>query len=273
MITTFLRWDGFIPKLGTSFWIGRLSASDIDYHGYPVTWYQQSIDPNSTPLAGIKLSIATGAAPGNISDSYYTGALDGTVAQISKAQAEYLVRLHLASDVGSPIILLTANAINAAVQAAGHVVVNIEQHFDQDTQVYVSTPSIILEKHSPSYAWLPITIPGDAKTMLLDFKFSNLSSSDWLSIGINDTLLFALEAQFAGDGQQNTTNPLDVSSWAGQNVELFLGLNNVDDENAGGTITVDNIRFETVPEPSTWAMLGAGGAVLLGFYRSGRNRD
>lgn len=56
-----------------------------------------------------------------------------------------------------------------------------------------------------------------------------------------------------------------TSPWAGQNVELFSGLNNVGDLNVGGTITVHNIQFQVaVPEPSRMVLIAIGmGATLF----------
>lgn len=119
--------------------------------------------------------------------------------------------------------------------------------------VDASTPT--LTSTSSSYAWMPITIPSDAKYLAMDFTFHNLSGADLLSVGINDSPLFQLESQYAIDGVAQSTGLLDISSWAGQNVELFLGLAAADDNNAGGTLTLGNISFISIPEPTVLAPL------------------
>ena len=110
---------------------------------------------------------------------------------------------------------------------------------------------------SSSYAWLPVFIPSDAHYLALDFTFHNLSGNDLLSVGFNDSPLFQLESQFGIDGLAQNTGLLDISAWAGQNVELFLGLVATDDINAGGTITIGNISFGSVPEPACLSLIAA----------------
>lgn len=250
------------------------SMNYVDFHGYPVTWYQPTVSGTTVngstapTTAGFNISIIKSPSiltTGTFAGTYYEGGTDGSVHQINAVTAAAMVLSRRVDELVAGVSVVgqvTADGITAAVQTEGHVIVSLGEGLNVAVQ---------LIKHSPSYAWLPITIPTDAQTMLLDFKFDNLSDGDWLSIGISDTLLFALEAQFAGNGQLDTTTPLDVSQWAGQSVELFLGLNNVDDLNAGGSITVDNIRFESVPEPSTWTLIIVGiGALAL--KRKMRNR-
>jgi probable HAF family extracellular repeat protein len=281
--TSGLQWASSIPKSGdaalidnyissvgnphpeaTNFVLDKPFGMNYgDFHGYPVSWYQPTISGTTVggsgapSNAGFSISVINDPSvltTGSFAGTYYEGGTDGSVHQIDALTANTLVGIRRADEL-TEISQLTATIVNAAVQTEGHVNVSLGAGLGVAVQ---------LIKHSPSYAWLPITIPAGAETMLADFQFSNLSSGDWLSIGINNTQLFALEDQFAGDGQQDTTTALDVSQWAGQNVELFLGLNNVDDNDAGGSITVSNVRFEGVPEPSTWALVFVGtGALAL----------
>jgi probable HAF family extracellular repeat protein len=129
-----------------------------------------------------------------------------------------------------------------------------------------------------SYAWIPLAIPADEQYLSMDFTFHDLSSGDFLSIGINDTPLFQLEDEFVVDGVAENTGLIDVSQWAGQSVQLFLGLNAADDLNDGGTITVDNMSFESIPEPATGLAIAVGLFVMsirrchVGRSRVGRTK-
>jgi len=66
--------------------------------------------------------------------------------------------------------------------------------------------------------------------------------------------------------------PVDVSRWAGQEVDLeFL-------VRAGDSARLDVLGFTNVPEPSTWALLGLGAAALVwqlggGVRRKARERQ
>lgn len=250
------------------------------FHSYPIKWYQETVDSATPAQAGYTYSIinSSPAIPAENSFFYQTERTtfgpDLALTSITKQQADSLITQRNVffsfSNEGLALtyakaILLGADLINGAVQIAGHAVLSLEQKIDPNTQLPIAGLTLELQKHSPSYAWLPITIPIGAQTMQFDLQFSNLSAGDWLSAGINDTLLFALESQYVGDGINGASSLLDVSPWAGQNVDLFFGLNNVDDLNVGGTITVHNIQFQVAaPEPSRMVLIAIGmGATLF----------
>ena len=60
--------------------------------------------------------------------------------------------------------------------------------------------------------------------------------------------------------------PVDVSRWAGQEVNLEFSLG------AGASSELDIFGFTSVPEPSTWALLGLGAAALVWQFHGGRMR-
>lgn len=96
-----------------------------------------------------------------------------------------------------------------------------------------------------------MTIPGDAKTISFNFIFHSVSAGEYLSFGVNDTQLFALESNFVTDGTLYSSGLLDVSQWAGQNVNLLYGYNG----QSAGSMTVQDLQFQNVPEPIVFAPL------------------
>jgi len=241
--------------------------SYVAFHSYPITWYANTVsgsDGATEPTqAGYNISITTGSSPGNISSTYFEGGTNGALTSISASTATTEVQQRDAAELASgaspvstnPIGSLTASSVTGPVEISGSVNVSLGAG---------QTPIIQLVKNSPAYAWLPIVIPANAQDMTFNFQFSGLSSGDWLSVGIGSTSLFALEDQFAGDGQLDTSTPVDVSTWAGQDVNLFLGLIPADSNNNGGSVTVSDIAFQGVPEPSAWMLIGVG---LIGLPR------
>lgn len=96
-------------------------------------------------------------------------------------------------------------------------------------------------------AWITVTVPEDAGMMAFDFKVTGEPVNDEVVCAINGHNLFALPAMFAPDGVTMSTDMMDISAYAGQEIEVFFGL-------AGGTSTdcvleVDGLRFVTVPMP------------------------
>jgi hypothetical protein len=93
-----------------------------------------------------------------------------------------------------------------------------------------------------------------------DFTVTGDPVEDSLVCAINDQNIFSLPAKFAPDGRTVSTDMMDVSAYAGQNVELFFGL-------VGGTSTncqvaVDGIRFIIEPPPRVAISSTAGQAVI-----------
>ena len=97
------------------------------------------------------------------------------------------------------------------------------------------------------YAWMTVTLPSDAALLAFDFKVTGDPVEDCVVCAINEQNLFSLPLKFAPDGMMVSTDMMDVSAYAGQNVEIMFGL-------AGGTsttaeLTVDGLRIISVPAP------------------------
>jgi probable HAF family extracellular repeat protein len=258
-------------------------------HGYPITWYEGTVsNPSVASTAGYNWSIVNPSAtsmPTGLTYYMQSPTSEFDLFSISASDAQTIMGERNATvGVLSPLAyeaLLNINGLTAPIQTENRV---------SATLVNQSTPEIILTKQaqvsgsatpgaeksasavisadapsmpSSSYAWLPIAVPGNAQYMSLDFTYEGLSPGDFLSVGVDDTMLFALESEFVTDGVTNNTGLLDVSQWAGEDEELFLGLNAVDDNNEGGTVVVTNIEFEGVPEPTAFAIMCASSLVLM----------
>jgi hypothetical protein len=99
----------------------------------------------------------------------------------------------------------------------------------------------------PPYAWVAINVPTNAGLIAFDFTVTGEPQEDRLACAVNGQNVFTLPAKFAPDGSPVSTDMIDISAYAGQSVELFFGL-------VGGTstncaVTVDGIRFITIPQP------------------------
>jgi hypothetical protein len=126
---------------------------------------------------------------------------------------------------------------------------------------------------SSGYSWTEIAIPTNATTMSFDFTLTGLSPGDSLVAGLDDNLLTAIESGSVADGVTTSSGMIDVSEWAGQDAELFLGLITADNDNLGGTATVDNIMFSTTPEPGAGLFLLATCSIFGLRRRRSRHCD
>lgn len=250
-------------------------------HSYPVSWYEATIANPSLSQAGYAWAIENGGVPSSgvpQSTSWYTqgtnpGDSQYTINAINSSQADAQLgpRNQEIAAVNPWIqnILLDAVGILASVQTENQVVVNSLPAFstagstpELGTQFIFTkepNPSLLMAQGqigptamtedqtaptSSSYAWAPIAVPTNAKYLEFTYIFNGLSPNDFLSVGINDNLVFAMQSQYISDGVTNDSGLLDISQWAGQDVTLFLGLIASDDNNAGGTIEIDNIQFQ-----------------------------
>ncbi len=120
------------------------------------------------------------------------------------------------------------------------------------SKVAVSAPAA----EAPN-AWMTIHVPQDAGMMAFDFTVTGDPVDDRIACAVNGQNVFTLAAKFAPEGEPMSTDMIDVSPFAGQNIELFFGL-------TGGTSTncqvaIDGLRFITVPTPKV--VVGVAGGI------------
>lgn len=152
------------------------------------------------------------------------------------------------------------NSVSADSQLAGSFIAPVFSISLSNQSAPAPSPSIAAIKgltvmNAPADAgtpgepssWLTVTVPEDAGMMAFDFKVTGEPEDDEIVCAINGQNIFALPGMFVTDGVTMSTDMMDVSAYAGQQIEVFFGL-------AGGTSTdcvleVDGIRFVTVPIP------------------------
>ena len=94
---------------------------------------------------------------------------------------------------------------------------------------------------------MTVHVPPDAGFLAFDFTVTGQPGEDRVVCAINDQNVFNLPEKFAPDNVPSSTDLIDVSAFAGQDIELLFGL-------TGGTSTnceaaIDGIRFVTMPTP------------------------
>jgi hypothetical protein len=107
---------------------------------------------------------------------------------------------------------------------------------------------------------VPVRIPAGAAFLVFDFTVTGDPADDLIVCAINEKNLFTLPARFAPDNSPVSTDFLDVSAYAGQQVELYFGL--VGCTSSGCILAIDGIRFVTIPTPKL-AVTAVGAQVRL----------
>jgi hypothetical protein len=99
-----------------------------------------------------------------------------------------------------------------------------------------------------AHAWATLAIPSNVVGLSLQCQFVGVDDEDFLCIGINQTPLMMLESRFVPHNQWFNTGVLNLSPWAGQTVELFLGYAGASTNT--GTIAVQAMQFHTLLGPT-----------------------
>jgi len=94
--------------------------------------------------------------------------------------------------------------------------------------------------------WLKVDVPADAVLMAFDFGIVGDPIEDVLSMAVNGNNEFQMPAKFLKSGVIQSSDLFDISSLAGQEVEIYFGFN-------GGTSTgeaiFEGLRFMTLQLP------------------------
>jgi hypothetical protein len=106
---------------------------------------------------------------------------------------------------------------------------------------------IFFEANSPAYTWLTITVPTDAMFLSFDLETVGLTQSDFFGVAIDGTEMITVYGDQVEDGVPYFTGLINVSQWAGMQVELFMGLES--DGANDQSVHIQNLIIYSVPEP------------------------
>ena len=114
--------------------------------------------------------------------------------------------------------------------------------------------------NSPAYALLPMTIPSNATSLSFDFMLQGDGAGDSFDAAVNGTNVFSLATSLIQTNVTMNSGLIDVSSYAGQNVELFLGI--VGGASTNTILTVSGIRLYSVMPPLLQVQMSGNNFVL-----------
>ena len=120
--------------------------------------------------------------------------------------------------------------------------------------------------NTPAYAWIPITVPSNAVSMSFDFMLQGNGNNDSFQAALNGANILSLETSLIQTNVLLNSGLLNVSQYAGQQVELFLGI--VGGTSTNAALTVSNFQFYVTLPPSLQIQL-AGTNVVLTWPLSG----
>jgi hypothetical protein len=236
-------------------------------------WYEDLATPNFLDL---RLQPNPQPFEANIGLLSYL-AVSSSTQVVSKYVGEpilkgYEVSLNWVGDLGGAAIVKTGQVVSSVGDKVGNLwdaaldkasTVNPETLFtgsigSPSLRLLFSTPAQLSQLNltakatsasapAPPQAWIPVHIPADAGFLVFDFTVTGEPADDLIACAINEKNLFTLPARFVPDGSPVSTDFLDISAYAGQEVELYFGL--VGGTSSGCTLAIDGIRFVIIPTP------------------------
>ena len=105
--------------------------------------------------------------------------------------------------------------------------------------------------NAPACAWIPLAVPSNAVSMSFDFMVQGDGQDDSFAVAVNGTNVLSLAMSLIQTNVTMSSGLIGVSPWAGQTVELFLGI--VGGTSTNASLTVGGISFYGVVPPSLQA--------------------
>jgi len=122
--------------------------------------------------------------------------------------------------------------------------------------------------NTPAYAWIPLNVPSNVVSMSFDFMLQGNGNQDSFQVALHGTNILSLETSLIQTNVPLNSGLIDISQYAGQQVELFLGI--VGGTSTNASLSVSNFQFYATLPPSlrielsgtnvvlTWPLSGAG---------------
>jgi pimeloyl-ACP methyl ester carboxylesterase len=277
----------------------------LTYHDASYLWYDDTIVPsifnpggptNATYLGFICSFEGGGAASRSATNTYFyqdPNGLELNLVQTNLAFATNFLnarfsgyfnigRSSLLSQVGDWVfngVGQAVGAVNGVIQGVGNNVgnmfVNLFTTGGGSPQIQSGSvhslggpvpnggPTPI---NTSAYAWIPITVPSNAVSMSFDFMLQGNGNQDSFQVALNGTNILSLETSLIQTNVTLNSGLIGVSQYAGQQVELFLGI--VGGTSTNAALTVSNFQFYVTLPPSLQIQL-AGTNVVLTWPLSG----
>ncbi len=181
-----------------------------------------------------------------------------------------------AEDWASSEVGQAVGQVTGQIQSAVGMIVNLLTGSGGGSQIQSlnerpmggSVPNGGSANNTPAYSWIPLAVPSNAVSMSFDFMLQGNGNSDSFQVALNGTNILSLEMSLIPTNVTLNSGLIDVSQYAGQQVELFLGI--VGGTSTNAALTAGDFQFYVTLPPSlqiqlsgtnvvlTWPLSGAG---------------
>jgi hypothetical protein len=112
----------------------------------------------------------------------------------------------------------------------------------------------------PAYAWMPLVVPANAVSLSFDYTIQGDWQSDSLAAAFNGTNILLIAGNEIQTNVTFSSGAIDVSAFAGQTNEFFIGI--VGGTSMNAQVTVENLAF-SVSTPPLLQVQAAGNDFVL----------
>ncbi len=100
----------------------------------------------------------------------------------------------------------------------------------------------------PVYTIIPVQVPNEAVGVSFEYNIRGSAVDEFMTMGINSSNEYTMEAKFLDEGAWNSTPVIPVSDLRNQEVNLVFALNGISNSPTG-ILSVRNIQFYIPPRP------------------------
>jgi hypothetical protein len=112
----------------------------------------------------------------------------------------------------------------------------------------------------PAYAWMQLIVPPNAISLSFDYIIQGDWQNDSLAAAFNGTNVLSLPGSQIETNILFSSGSIDVSAFAGQTNEFFIGI--VGGTSTNAQLTVENLAFSVSLPPSLQAQVSSGNLML-----------
>ena len=270
--------------------IDFLKSEFFDFHNYSYTFYDDTIEPgiyntggqSNATYMGFICSFEGGGFNGRPATNtvFYQGT-DGLELNLAPTNFDFATNYlnarfnsylgTLKSSIGQIVLNRAGQAVGQVVGAidyAGNLIVNLFTSIEGGPLIQKGlarplggpVPNGGSANNSPAYAWIPLTVPSNTLSMSFNFMLQGEGNDDSFQAALNGTNILSLEAVLIQTNATLNSGLIDVSQYAGTNVELFLGI--VGGTSTDAQLTVSDIQFYSAAPPSLQVQASGNNFVL-----------
>jgi pimeloyl-ACP methyl ester carboxylesterase len=261
-------------------WFGALTT----FHGYPMPWYDETIQTDVSAL-GFLWSFERGGwfsqAPATNS-VYVQATSEWNLSATNWNYGTNLLNARYQAYRNSLAYAITGETPDSASvngYGSGQNIVGALPAFNSFVFSLLTTPANNspapqLKAHPlgatpndassntniPAYAWMPLAVPANAVSMSFDYKIQGDWQSDSLAAAFNGTNILSVPGSQIETNVLFSSGALDVSAFAGQTNEFFIGI--IGGTSTNAQVTVQNLAFSVSSPPLLQAQAAGNNCVL-----------